>query len=94
MKPDNKGKILDKGLWGRSRHPNYFGEALVWCGFGLIGISIGNWLSLISPILMNFLLVKVSGVKMLDELMLKTKEGYREYMNKTNAFIPRLGGAR
>ncbi len=84
----NKGKVLDKGLWATSRHPNYFGEALIWWGFGLIGLSTGAWWALISPLIMNFLLVRVSGVKMLDALLEKTNPEYSRYMNETPSFLP------
>jgi len=86
--PANKGKVFDKGLWALSRHPNYFGEAVLWWGLGLLALSVGAWWALISPLFMNFLLVRVSGVKMLDELLVKTNPEYASYINQTSAFLP------
>jgi len=63
---DNAGKVLDNGLWGLSRHPNYFGECCVWWGFFLFALSAGAWWAVISPILMTLLLLKVSGVSLLE----------------------------
>jgi steroid 5-alpha reductase family enzyme len=85
--PSNKGKLLTTGLWKYTRHPNYFGEAALWWGFYIIALASGSWWTIFSPILMTFLLMKVSGVAMLERT-LKTKPGYEEYMKKTNAFIP------
>ena len=86
-KPDNKGKILTQGLWKYSRHPNYFGECLVWWGFFIFSLSDHAYLTIISPLLMTFLLLKFSGVSLLEQTM-KTRPGYERYMQHTNAFIP------
>jgi len=86
--PSNKGKVLNTGLWGLTRHPNYFGEALLWWGFTLIAIELSTFWILISPIIMTWLLIKVSGVAMLDDLLKKTKPDYAEYIENTNAFFP------
>jgi steroid 5-alpha reductase family enzyme len=86
--PANKGRVLNKGLWSLSRHPNYFGEAVLWWGLGLIAVSVGAWWALISPVVMNYLLVRVSGVKMLDELLTRTNPEYASYMQNTSSFIP------
>jgi len=85
--PSIQGKLLTSGLWKYSRHPNYFGEAVVWWGCYLIALSSGYWLTIFSPIIMTYLLTKVSGVAMLERSM-KLKPGYEEYMQKTNAFFP------
>ena len=85
--PDNKGKILTQGLWKYSRHPNYFGEFLVWWGFFVFALSNEGYLSIISPLLMTFLLLKFSGVNLLEQTM-KARPGYEHYMQNTNAFIP------
>jgi len=95
--PDNHGKILTEGLWRYTRHPNYFGECLVWWALfifviaGYSGINelreINALISLISPMLMTFLLLKFSGVQLLEKTM-KTRSGYEAYMHNTNAFIP------
>ncbi|MCF7824917.1 MAG: DUF1295 domain-containing protein [Candidatus Marinimicrobia bacterium] len=84
----NKGKVLASGLWKFTRHPNYFGEALLWWGLGLIAVETGTFWIMISPVIMTWLLIKVSGVKMLDELLEKTKPDYAAYIRNTNAFFP------
>ena len=84
----NKGKVLDTGLWSLTRHPNYFGEALLWWGFTLIAIEVSTLWIVISPIIMTWLLMKVSGVAMLDDLLRKTKPDYAAYIESTNAFFP------
>ena len=88
--PANKGLIMDQGLWRYTRHPNYFGDSCVWWGLGLIAAesSLGIY-GLIGPVVMSFLLVKVSGAAMLDRAMLKRKPGYENYVAKTSGFIPR-----
>jgi len=88
----NNGKIMTSGLWRYSRHPNYFGEFLIWWGFFSFTLS-GDWLAggalvtIISPIIMTFLLLKFSGVSLLENT-LKCRPGYEAYMKNTNAFIP------
>lgn len=87
-KPENKGKILTTGLWKYSRHPNYFGEILVWWGVFLTCTPYGMWwINIISPILITFLLTRVSGVSMLEAKM-KKHPAYADYMERTNALIP------
>lgn len=87
--PANKGKVMDKGLWAYTRHPNYFGDATVWWGLYLIaaGTPQGYWM-IFAPALMSFLLVRVSGVAMLERSQKKSKPGYEDYVNRTSAFIP------
>jgi steroid 5-alpha reductase family enzyme len=85
--PANKGKIMTTGVWKYTRHPNYFGDAAQWWGFYLIALSAGGWWTIFSPLLMTLLLVRVSGVALLEKTM-KKKSGYEEYMKRTNAFIP------
>ncbi len=87
--PQNKGKLLNTGVWRFTRHPNYFGDSAQWWGFYLIaaGSSFG-FLTIFSPIIMTYFLIKVSGVAMLEKSMADRKPGYREYMQTTNAFIP------
>lgn len=87
-KPENKGKVLKKGFWKYTRHPNYFGDAAVWWGFGLFGIAVGSYVTFLSSILMTFLLVRVSGVSLLERSLKDKKPEYREYMKKTSAFLP------
>jgi steroid 5-alpha reductase family enzyme len=88
--PNNKGKLLNTGLWAYTRHPNYFGDAAQWWGFYLIALSAGGWRAIFSPILMTLLLIKVSGVGLLEKTLAKTKPGYQAYMQTTSAFIPWL----
>ncbi len=86
----NKGRILTTGLWARSRHPNYFGEAVLWWGLGLLAFPTGGWLSIMGPALITFLLMKVSGVAMLDAALVERRPGYTDYIRSTPAFFPRL----
>lgn len=88
--PANKGKVLDTGLWRYSRHPNYFGECCVWWGFYLIAIAGGAWWAIISPVLMTFLLLKVSGVSLLEKDIAERRPQYVAYIKSTNSFIPGL----
>lgn len=89
--PPNKGKIITTGLWKYSRHPNYFGEALLWWGIGIYSFSVsGFWLSFASPLIMSLLLRFVSGVPFLEEKY-KNREDFKEYARNTPVFIPFLG---
>ncbi|MEQ1487951.1 MAG: DUF1295 domain-containing protein [Methylotenera sp.] len=85
---NNKGKVLATGLWRYSRHPNYFGEACVWWGFYLIALAGGAWWAIVSPILMTLLLLKVSGVSLLEKTIIERRPAYADYIRRTNAFIP------
>lgn len=87
--PRNEGKILDQGLWALTRHPNYFGDCLVWWGLAIVGSTqgAGPW-AFLGAAVMSVLLVRVSGVAMLDRLLAKRKPGYAEYMARTSGFIP------
>ena len=87
--PANKGKVLDTGLWRYTRHPNYFGDAMVWWGFFFfaLGAPGGIW-TLFAPIFMNLLLLKVSGVALLEKTISERRPKYRDYVERTNAFIP------
>ena len=85
---DSQGQVLDSGLWRYTRHPNYFGEATLWWGFYLIALSAGAWWTIISPVLMTFLLLRVSGVVMLEKDIQERRPGYLEYIRNTNAFFP------
>lgn len=86
--PENKGKLLNTGLWRYTRHPNYFGDAAQWWGFYLIAAAAGGYWAIYSPVIMTLLLRNVSGVSLLEKTMKDTKPGYKEYVEKTNAFIP------
>lgn len=84
----NKGKIMDKGLWSLSRHPNYFGEVTVWWGLWLIVLPYSyGWLALLSPLTITILILFVSGVPILEKRH-QNRPGYAEYAQKTNKFIP------
>jgi steroid 5-alpha reductase family enzyme len=87
-RPDSAGKVMDQGLWRYSRHPNYFGEACIWWGFWLLGVSYSAWWTLVSPLLMTYLLLRVSGVALLERDIGERRPGYREYARRTNAFVP------
>ncbi len=83
-------RVLDTGLWRYSRHPNYFGEALLWWGFWVASLDTpAGWATVFAPVLMTFLLVKVSGVAMLDAHMAATRPEYAEYIRRTSSFVPR-----
>jgi steroid 5-alpha reductase family enzyme len=84
----NKGNVLDTGLWHYTRHPNYFGDAAVWTGYGLICLSTGSYWPVLGSVLMIALIIKVSGVALLEKTLNTTKPGYSEYVRKTSAFIP------
>jgi steroid 5-alpha reductase family enzyme len=87
--PSNRGKVMDRGLWRYTRHPNYFGDFLVW--WGLFFASLGEqpvWWTVVGPALMSYLLLRVSGVTLLEQSLRQTKEGYAEYVARTSAFFP------
>nr|WP_179829539.1 DUF1295 domain-containing protein [Nocardiopsis aegyptia] len=87
--PDHRGRIMDRGLWAWTRHPNYFGDACVW--WGLFLVASGSWwvlLTLPAPLVMTFLLTKGSGQRLLDEHM-AGRPGWAEYARRTSAFVPR-----
>lgn len=87
--PANKGKLLRAGLWRYTRHPNYFGDAVQWWGYYLIAAAAsGGFWTIFSPIIMSFLLVRVSGVALLEKSLKDAKPGYTDYVETTNAFIP------
>ena len=86
--PANAGQVMDRGLWGLTRHPNYFGDFCVWWGFGLIALSAGAWWALLGPALMSVLLLRVSGVTLLERDIGRRRPGYAEYIRRTNAFFP------
>lgn len=85
----NRGRVLDRGLWHYTRHPNYFGDALVWWGLFLIALATpGSAWTIASPALMTFLLMRVSGVTLLEKRLGETKPAYRDYVRRTSAFFP------
>ena len=87
--PANQGRVMQHGLWRYTRHPNYFGDSLVWWGLFLIALSTpGSLWTIASPILMTFLLLKVSGVSLLEQSLRETKPEYADYARRTSAFFP------
>ena len=86
--PANKGKVLNKGFWHYTRHPNYFGDAAVWTGYGFICLAAGSYIPVLGTVLMIALIVKVSGVALLEKSLKETKPEYKEYIQHTNAFFP------
>jgi steroid 5-alpha reductase family enzyme len=87
-KAENKGKLLTTGLWKYTRHPNYFGDGFQWIAFALFSVANHCYLPILSAVLMNFLLLKVSGVKLLEKTLSKTKPGFEDYMRNTPSFFP------
>lgn len=90
--PENKGRVMNRGLWRLTRHPNYFGDFLVWWGLWLVSMGLSDraatWWSVISPALMSFLLIRVSGVALLEKSMKARSPEYVTYIEQTSAFIP------
>ncbi len=88
--PANRGRILDRGFWALTRHPNYFGDAVIWWGLSLPVIAVGGWsvALAISPLLMTFLLRRFSGVPLLERSLVERRPGYQDYIARTNAFFP------
>jgi steroid 5-alpha reductase family enzyme len=86
--PANKGRLLDKGFWKYTRHPNYFGDSAVWWGYGLFCISAGSFLPALGSLVMTVLIIKVSGVALLEKDLTEKKPQYRKYMETTSSFFP------
>ena len=86
--PANKGKLLTTGVWRYTRHPNYFGDATQWWAYYLLALVAGGWWTIFSPLIMTGLLLRVSGVRLLEKTLKETKPGYREYVDSTSEFIP------
>lgn len=86
--PANKGKVMDRGFWRYTRHPNYFGDFCIWWGFYLIALAGGGWWSIVAPALMSFLLLRVSGVALLEKDISERRPEYQAYIRRTNAFFP------
>ena len=87
--PANKGRVMDQGLWAYTRHPNYFGEFLIWWGFFLITLSTPNsWWTVISPLIITAVLLKMTGIPLTETTIVKTRPGYNDYIKRTSAFVP------
>jgi steroid 5-alpha reductase family enzyme len=88
--PASRNQVMDRGLWGWSRHPNYFGETMLWWGFFIIGFAASHqWWLLLSPVVVTFLLLQVSGVTLMEAGIEKRRPGYAEYKTRVSAFVPR-----
>ena len=86
--PANAGKVMDRGLWRYTRHPNYFGEFCLAWGLWLVALAGGAWWTVFAPLLMSFLLLRVSGVALLEKDIGERRPAYRDYIARTNAFFP------
>lgn len=86
--PDNKGKVLNTGFWKYTRHPNYFGDTAIWWAFGLFAIISGSYYTILGSLLMNILLLKISGVSLLEKTLKTSKPQYADYIKRTNSFFP------
>jgi steroid 5-alpha reductase family enzyme len=86
--PVNKGRLMNQGVWRYTRHPNYFGDATQWWGFYLVALAADGWWTIFAPIMMTGLLMRVSGVTLLEKTLKETKPGYKEYVETTSEFIP------
>lgn len=84
----NLGQVMDRGLWAWSRHPNYFGEACAWWGLWLMALPAGGAWTIVSPLVMTVLLLKVSGVTLLEADIGERRPAYRDYVRRTSAFVP------
>ena len=88
--PQNAGKVMDRGLWRYTRHPNYFGDFLVWWGLYGVAVAIGApWWTIFSPAIMTVLLTRVSGVPLLEASLTRKRAGYADYVRRTSSFFPR-----
>lgn len=87
--PAHAGQVFDRGLWRYTRHPNYFGDFCVWWGFYALALGAGGWWSLAGPLLMSVLLLKVSGVALLEKDIGERRPAYADYIRRTSAFFPR-----
>jgi len=89
LDPANRGRVMDRGLWRYTRHPNYFGDACVWWGLWLVAVQAGGaWWTAVGPLVMTLLLVRVSGKALLERDIGERRPGYREYVRRTSGFVP------
>jgi steroid 5-alpha reductase family enzyme len=86
--PASKGRVMDRGLWRYTRHPNYFGDAVVWWGLYCFALATGHPLAIVGPLVMTYLLTRLSGVPLLEKKLAKTRPGYAEYVARTSSFVP------
>jgi steroid 5-alpha reductase family enzyme len=89
-RPENTGQVMDRGLWRYTRHPNYFGDFCVWWGLWLVALTAGEtWWTAVGPVVMSVLLIRVSGVALLEKDIGERRAGYAEYAKRTSGFFPR-----
>ncbi|MGB3717633.1 MAG: DUF1295 domain-containing protein [Candidatus Promineifilaceae bacterium] len=86
--PANQGKLLTTGFWRYTRHPNYFGDAACWWGYGLMSIAAGSYIASLGAVVMTVIINRVSGVALLEKSLNLDKPGYEAYASRTSAFIP------
>ncbi len=86
--PNNRGQLLTAGFWRYTRHPNYFGDAACWWGYGLLSVAAGSYYAAIGAVVMTFLIIRVSGIALLEKSLKQNKPGYEAYIRRTSAFIP------
>jgi len=88
--PANAGRVMDRGLWRYTRHPNYFGDFMVWWGLYAIALATGSaWWTVVGPVVMSVLLIRVSGAALLERSLRSRRPGYEAYVRRTSAFFPR-----
>ncbi len=86
--PSNRGRVMDRGLWRYTRHPNYFGDFCVWWGLWLVAVAAGAPWTVVGPLLMSVLLIRVSGKGLLETTIGERRPGYADYVARTSGFIP------
>jgi steroid 5-alpha reductase family enzyme len=87
--PANHDKVMDRGLWGWSRHPNYFGDFCLWWGFFLMGLAAGApWWTILGPLAMSALLIHFSGAGLMEDTITVRRPGYAAYVRRTSLFVP------
>jgi len=87
--PQSRGQVMDHGLWRYTRHPNYFGDFAVWWGIYLVALAAGSpWWTVVGPVVMSVLLIRVSGAALLEQGMRKRRPGYEDYVARTSGFFP------
>jgi steroid 5-alpha reductase family enzyme len=84
----HRGEVMDRGFWRYTRHPNYFGDFCIWWGLYLVAAAAGAWWSIVGPLLMSLLLMRVSGVVLLEKDIGERRPKYADYVRRTNAFFP------
>ena len=88
--PGNRGRVMDRGLWAWSRHPNYFGEFLIWWGFFVVALATpGGWWTVVSPVIISMVLLKMTGVPLTETALKTRRPAYAGYIQRTSTFFPR-----